>query len=378
MLSTLITKLFFYQNYPFIHYFFGLLALFSILINYRFFFKSGLGLCFLLPFFFMAISILSYTTFNEILLDVNNRNSLEFVLDIFLNALVWFFLGISLFDFNFNYKRIFLPLFVSAFLFFLVLINKGDEFIIDYYTLRNNIQDISITHLHFGDYYIFLIILSFMVAAPKIRVLVFFIGLFSLFGVGGRSNFYIFILTILIIGIFYFKDLFFKYIKQMIFLFLLIFFIIVNLNLDHLGRMAVSKDAINDDESYVARIEFTNFAISKLVDNILFGNPNQLIEKYGFINSYSHNLLSAWQFFGSGAFFSIAFLLLLSFVLILSKIFKDSSYLYNERNMLGFFLLIYVLLSVLLTKSVTFMFLWLVLGYVMCQISFVNKKVVDL
>lgn len=380
MLSSLVTKLFLYKNYPIFYYFFALLAFLSLLINCKYFFNKSWELKFFFPFILMLISILLYYTFSEILWDTNNINSLSYIFDIFLNGLVWFFIGCALYFFDFSNKKIFFPLIISLILFFSIVVNMNGGFFIDYYTLRQSIQDNSISHLHFGNFFVLIIIISFLLAKKNFKLPIFFLGLMALFGVGGRSNFYIFLFTIILILLFFLKKIIIKNSKK-IFIISFLFILIVcsmdtNIGVDTIGRMAISKDTMDEDDSYLARIDFLNFAISKLGSNFLYGDPNILIKKYGYINSYAHNLLSAWQFFGFFTFLSITLLLIYSFFRISLALFENRSYFYNENFMLGFFILIYMTFSLILTKGVSFTFLWLGFGYIMCQISFLNKKMV--
>lgn len=380
MIASLVTKLYFYENYPIIYYFFGLMAFISLLTNFKYFYSKGWELKFFLPFIFMFISIITYSTFSVVLRDVNNINSLQYISDIFLNGIVWFCIGISLYFFDFSKKKILFPLLLSLILIFSIILNMGSGFFVDYYVLRKSINDNSISHLHFGDFFVFIIIISFLISKNSCKLPVLFLGLFALLGIGGRSNFYIFTFTVVFISLFYLKDIIFKYLKFLLLIFLMSIVIFIkmdfNISIDSIGRMAISKSSMDYDDSYVARVDFLNFAISDLVNNFLYGNPNLLIKNYGYINSYAHNLLSAWQFFGFFSFCSISLLLIYSFLRFLLALNRNCYYFYNENFMLGLFILTYISLSLVLTKGISFMFLWLGLGYIMSLISFLNKKMV--
>ena len=141
-----------------------------------------------------------------------------------------------------------------------------------------------------------------------------------------------------------------------------IWFVSENFSVDVENRRATSmvfSTGIEDDNSYHARLEILRVAPEGFPSQFWIGDPGFIASRFSSMGDYIHNLLSVWQFFGFFAFAGFTFLLIRSLI----KMFNARTNELDSALQGHSITLIYVVISVIFAKAVTFKLLWLTLGY---------------
>lgn len=286
-------------------------------------------------------------------IDISGISSLDFVYNILVNSVIWFFCGVSLYFYSFTYKNI-LSLSVMFLLLLLFSQNLGGDYIVDYYNLRLKLNDISVTHLDFGDIFVILSFIFISISYGVYRYIIVLFSLIILFMIGGRSGFIIFIISLLIS--FFIININYK--KFLLMGFLFFTSTIVFLSYDFSATRMLNFD-LKNDESFLARKQFFSEGLSDLGNQFLFGNPSLIVSRYGYISEYIHNLFSYWQFYG----FLFFFIIILWLLMVFKSIFFDFNNMSSSKLLFLKMMFVFTLFSIILTKSATFFPIWILFGF---------------
>jgi len=116
-------------------------------------------------------------------------------------------------------------------------------------------------------------------------------------------------------------------------------------------------DGFGEDASFNARVQLYNEALPHL-------------QATGYFGTYIHNLLSAWQFFGFFVFLGIA----LALLYCLHRAMTTLKHNPTTTDVFGAFMVIYVIISMIVGKSVMYNLLWFVLGFWMLKPALLAGK----
>lgn len=249
--------------------------------------------------------------------------------------------------------------------------NLDGGLVLNYRLLSSkNSEGVDIDHLVIGEVTALCIILAIAFAGSKMKLLIYLIGILIFFSLGGRTALFCFILTVLL---YIFIKQKIKYVFSLLMAIVvasLAFMLYLGQKIDDplVSRMLLSS-GLSEDQSKIERDELFFDALPSLLQQAPIGDPTLIIKQFSSLGAYSHNLLSAWQFYG-----------LISFIMILIIIFyiglfirKNKEKLVSKSDDFGLILFIYCVLSVITGKAITFSIFWLVLGFWLYRIKFLKK-----
>lgn len=235
---------------------------------------------------------------------------------------------------------------------------------LDYYQMRIDLENPSFSHLYISEWCVFLFICAYGFSHGALRPVVIVITFVCLFSLQGRSS------------------TFLAFSSMLMFLFLLdgkrailtsvgivltaalVFWlapvneILLDSNTGKLERMILT-DNVNDS-SAEGRSQIMQMSAKHLPNSILFGDPTFIAEEAHRMGSYMHNGLSMWQFFGLLPFLLMVVILVRANLSMWRRIRAGNLTVMEE---IASVLLIYVSVSVLLSKSINFYWLWFAMGY---------------
>ena len=287
--------------------------------------------------------VIFFTKINEgILIDSEGRSSLSYFVNVNILNFSYFVWG-SLFANYLHVKEntIFFKVLILIFLILLVNISL-DTFSIDYYklSLKNNYNLKS--HLGYTDFYFVVAFFSYNSTRSKnvkrIIITIFFLGLFFL---GGRSAFVFSLIPYVLI---YHRK---NYVLiSLSFLTSIIVFIVYS-------RQIIT--VTNDDFSLLERLLFNESFFTFYRQNIFKHSINTVIVIEGDLGKHVHNFLSYLEAYGILGF-SVILVLLRSVYNKLTLLKKSIA----KQNLM--FLFFYILSQFILAKTISWVYLWLLLG----------------
>lgn len=318
---------------------------------------------------FLALILLSSIAISVVLQQLLATDSLiidgltpaSVSLNYLLVGLTWFCLGAAMQglddqDFGRNFFLIPALVFVVC-----VASSLSDGLILNYKSISDEKpSDLEISHLTIGSYAVVALLLPVAFSTRPYKFLAFAGGVLLFFCLGGRANLFVFILTC---SVFYASRL--GLIKStvllsgsLIVLTLALLLLKIDLNDAQVQKM-IFYDGFSEDQSEAARDLFFWGALDGLPRQALYGDPGYLIEKFYSLGAYSHNLLSAWQFFGVAPFVLFA----VSMFFISRKIFAYRFQLRSSLDEFGILLFVFCLISIMFVKSINFFPFWMSLGF---------------
>lgn len=293
-------------------------------------------------------------------------NSFSFTFNVFINDIFWLLAGaaLSLCTIGISVVRAAVILVIMC----LCVFNGSgeDSLFVNYSLIMANSGLENLSHLNVAEFAVCLIFISYA-SVRQLRVVVFIIGVVVLFLLGGRSSLYF---TIFAIGVY---EVLSGGRRSILYFLVLgvalagLFLLALQLGwLDYENKFVQQMlmiDGLDEDASYQERQYISTRSLELLPQQILFGNPTLIVENFGVIGSYLHNILSVWQFFGILPFLATC-------AILVSCALRMRKALASERNPLvtfGALLLIYTIVSVLLSKAFGFRFLWVSIGFWMLK-----------
>jgi len=218
-----------------------------------------------------------------------------------------------------------------------------------------------VSHLSLERYVVIPIVLAYALS-PKTRWLVALAGVFCLFLLGGRTALFVFIITVI------FMNLRGNAVRNLIILTVMGTLLFLGLRYAvSSGLLDPNNPGVNDilflggvseDKSFIGRVQLFQQSLQDLPQQFLVGNYSITVERYGAFGTYIHNLLSAWQFYGFFIFLAI----LLSLLYCVVKMLGMRADRQSPIMVFSSFMLVYVFLSVVMSKYVGWTMLWFVLG----------------
>ena len=352
---------------------FSVFSIFFYLKLNNFFAPYKFILIFSIYIYLILILVLQNYFYPE-LYDSTGRSALEYARSYAIGGMLWLTIGFSLGLTNLKIKenQFFSFLIILGLIFSLSFVDKVG-LVIDYASLKDNrADDIDYSHLVIGHFVLILVLVA-LAFSRKWDNLILILGLVIFFMVGGRSDLFIFILTFL-----FYKFLFDnkKMWLSLLFLISTIFVFIFTIGFDFLKdtRFYFIISGEGDDSWQLRKLIFDK-NIGNLYSQFFIGNPNKIIttefgvsELYNNIGAYSHNIISAWQFYGFIFFIFILFFMFFTGI----KIFSISVNKVKVDVLEKFFILLFLFsaISLLFTKAIIYYPMWLCMGYWLTKFRF--------
>lgn len=232
----------------------------------------------------------------------------------------------------------------------------------------NSVSELKVSHLTAGFSIYLLLLVSYSIASNRMKIYIFPISIFILFVSGGRTDLGLYIVSIIIYeymkGIVNSRFLIIAFVLTLGILLLPVLIQIFPSNSQLLSRLTF-EGGILEDSSFQARVLLFNQTLDNLPSQFLSGDISKMVKTKGSVGSYSHNLLSAWEFYGFFVFIFIVIILLKSVKRIVSMAKSFES----PLNTLVVLVYLTAVIGVMLSKSVDFIFLWICLGMLATNIG---------
>jgi len=219
-----------------------------------------------------------------------------------------------------------------------------------------------INHLSLEKYVILLLIFSYAMYS-KTRWLVVLGGIYVLFLMGGRTALVVFTVTAILMSLREGKTL--RNLFGMLIVGTVVFIglrLLVDSGIMDVQNRGIRRilflDGLQEDNSFQARTQLFEQSLAMLPDQFWFGDFT-LVTKIASFGGYSHNLLSAWQFYGFFVFIALILAMMYCFRRMLHTLRVRG----RPADVFGAFMLIYVIISMVLSKSVLWNLLWFTLGF---------------
>jgi len=233
---------------------------------------------------------------------------------------------------------------------------------VSYYDIKELGVVERISHLSMEKHVMFLLILAYCLS-PKTKWLVAVAGIAMLFTMGGRTSLTVFIVCVIAmnIGRKSIKNFAILGIIGVMVFFSLRYAIenhIVDIDNPQVASM-LFIDGIEEDSSFLARKMLLETSLQYLDDQFLYGDPTIIPQTFGGSGNYIHNILSVWQYYGFFVFICVSLILLFSLRrMVVLKAMNPT-----PKILFGSFFLMYVSISMILSKSAGWDLLWFTLGF---------------
>lgn len=311
-----------------------------------------------------------YSTFLIDKIDSYGRSSVEYMSSYTLGIVAWTIIGSGVYlalrnrGYNDKKKRItvskYVPFFSVSLLMVFVISNGGlNE--VNYLWVRSK-TGFLVSHLTLGSFIIYFLIYLQSASRGFTIYIVLICNILILYMVGGRADTIIYILSTCIYYIFLLKNKKFALIFSTTAIFSLLLIILANIiqiiDLESISRfLSVFSD---EDESKVARNQLMLTNISDLPNKIVVGDPNFFIDSHSNLGAYTHNIISLWEFYG---FLTFLLVIILVLFLIRRLVFYRRYMVGNLSNMILYYLLVFMMLQILISKPVFYYPFWFFIGY---------------
>lgn len=320
-----------------------------------------------------ALSLLGQSALNFTAMDIDGRSSIGHAQNFWMVGALWLISGAAIATGVMGRSNLLAMAILGALLFLLWLGSDG-LFIINYGLLSAGLGGARFSHLNTSDYAVFGLALAYGLASGWFRVIVLVAGVFVLFALGGRSALLAFTAAAVLHWIFWGQVRLASRVAGSLFLVSVLSAVFVYLaemgRTDVAGKDVLFSQGYAADSSVVARLDQIMLGVADLGKQAVFGDPSLIVKKFDSVGGYMHNLLSAWQFYG-----------LVFFAVLLSALFYSLRHSYVHRESCGdalstafVLLLIYVAISVVVAKAITFYLLWLVLGFWLERVVLANAR----
>ncbi|MEI5659437.1 O-antigen ligase family protein [Acinetobacter baumannii] len=305
--------------------------------------------------------VIYYVFFGD-LVDGANRSLFSYHLIGILMYIVSYIIGRNYVEQN---EKILIAIF---FLMMFKVISNADlsVFRIDLSSVDDNLKGL---YLGLSDIFcIFAIILVGTLKKQSWQIYIFILSILSLFILNSRSSLYIYIFSILFYFILFFRVSKILYLSTLVLIILFFYSSKLLSLLSENNRMFSVLSFDGADQSSQERASLSEQGLKQISEHMLLGDYGGVIKLHGDLGAYIHNIFSYWQNYGL-----IAFLLALYFFVYqtIKAGFKAYKYRENSKYHYVFILSIYLILTVLFTRSYNWYFAWFALGVVH---NFLNIK----
>ena len=295
------------------------------------------------------------------------NNSRTYTFNLLVINSLWLFAGGAIARYSARGNILFSVLILAPVVFF-VFSSVNSSYLIDYLAISEILGE-TVNHLYIADHAAYICFLAYGYAR-KTRPLVLLIMMAILFSLGGRSALYLAPIAILLFELLHLtKKKAIWMIGYALVLGIAVWYANDNFSVntgDEKSERIIFGSGVQEDNSFVGRVEIMKIASEGLPSQFFIGNPGYIASELGSMGEYIHNLLSVWQFFGFFAFAGFSILLIRALGIIIRK--RDVNW--NSALHGHSIILLYVLVSVIFSKSITFKLLWFTLGYWMLASPF--------
>ncbi len=247
-----------------------------------------------------------------------------------------------------------------------IFVGLGDAATVDYRAVVDISGTETLSHLTLEKYVVLLLAIAFAMS-EKTRPVAILTGFLVLFFMGGRTALAVFGMTVVVLML---RG---RLVRNLLVLggiglgMLVVAWLAVSMNIIDPQSRAVRDilflDGFSADNSFMARVYLLTDNLDLLAEQFLFGNFMLSVQRQGFFGGYIHNILSAWQFFGFFFFLALVGALLYSARRARSALARRAT----PTVLFGAFMLVYVGISMILAKNVTWHLLWFTLGFWMLR-----------
>ena len=313
---------------------------------------------------FLLGSVMAQNIFLTTYVGVDGVDTLDFVITVTILSTIWMMMGgaASMFDAR---ESSFAALAIGGALLamFLTGVDLGEDAAVAYGDVRLESGMTGISHLTLEKFVVVPLALAYAMSR-RTRFVVLLIGFVVLFLMSGRTAFAAFFLTAVLV------NLRGQMVRNLLMLSLAAIVILlgarfaVESGLVNTESQAVREmlflDGVEEDNSFQGRKELLRYGLGDLYQQFLFGDFTLSTRRVNAFGGYIHNLLSAWQVYGFFVFAAICVCLL--YCANRARLaFRESAS--TPRVVFGVFMLVYVLINVIIAKSVFWNLLWFMLGY---------------
>ena len=238
----------------------------------------------------------------------------------------------------------------------------GDATTVDYRTVAEVAGVETLSHLTLEKYVVLLLAIAFAMS-ERARPVAVLTGLLVLFLMGGRTALAVFVLTIVVLML---RGRLVRNLSILAATALgvaVLAWLAVSLGMIDPQNQAVRDilflDGFSADNSFAARVYLLTDNLDLLAEQFLFGNFMLTVQRQGAFGGYIHNILSAWQFYGFFFFVALIGALLYAWRRTRWALARGET----PTVVFGAFMMVYVGISMIVAKNVTWHLLWFTLGF---------------
>jgi O-antigen ligase len=204
-----------------------------------------------------------------------------------------------------------------------------------------------------------------------VKLLFWILTIILLYITASRTTFYFSIITFILLYIYKFIKA--KKLLKLSLIILLVIFLLTLINIPSLNNfvenrmLILSYQSLIEDRSFQERFQQFEYGLNDLKENWFLGE-HMSYYRYGGQGAYMHNWLSFWLAYGIFPFILFIFLVLSLLIKILTFNYKKST----EKGLAEFIisLFIFTLLSIIFSRSYTYIYIWLSLA---SSVTFFNS-----
>lgn len=233
--------------------------------------------------------------------------------------------------------------------------NVGSAYVVSYSALKMHGDFSAISHLTIGSSCVFLFCLSLSLSTGWVKTIVTVAGMAALYALEGRATFYLFPAALLL---YYIARGSIAHVAVSIFTIGALVSVSALFGISGSGEMLFSEGFLSDG-SAKARLDQFQVGFSMIPAQILFGAPELLVQKFGSIGSYMHNILSVIQFYGIIPFISFV----AATVFCLKNVLRHAAISDRPVDQFGSIIMILAAMEVMVAKSVYYHLFWFALGF---------------
>ena len=320
-----------------------------------------------------AFSLLGQSALSLSAMDIQGRTSIDFARNFWVVGSLWMLTGAGIAAAYLNRSNT-LALVLLAILVALLWFGSDGLFVINYGRLSADVGGLRITHLTMADYAVFCLALAYGLSSGLVRVAIVLGALFVLFALGGRGALLAFAVAVFVMQVLIEKRR--TSLRVALVMLLAAAFVTLQGYFEDLAQQSgavknlLFSQGFGRDESVIERLEQIFLGLSDLGRQAALGDLSLVVWRFDSAGAYMHNIISAWQFYGV-LFFSV-----LVASILYSLGFANESRRWSDDSIHATFhlLLIYVVISVLVAKAITFYLLWLVIGYWLARAAASRKS----
>ena len=320
----------------------------------------------------VLLTILSQNIFlKDHIISETNVSTIENVTAVTIISIMWFFIGGTCAQAEFNENK-FLALFISLSLLAAMISASGEELRVSYRTAEQE-AGASVSHLVLERPIILLLVYSYAISG-NFKYWILAIGTMALFFMGGRTALFLFATSGGLLA--YRNNLISGFLGSLVLFGSISILFLIGVSTGYIDtdiravREILLLDGLEQDGSYAGRIARFEASLPLLWEQFWIGNYSLVTEQHKGWGGYIHNLLSAWQLYGFFVFSAI--------VMSLIYCLKRMSWFLRISNkpidIFGALMLMYVILSSVLSKYVGWKMLSFMLGFWMLRNSQMKRR----